>query len=164
MRMFCRDVMHTGVQTCHPSDTVARCANIMAEHDVGFVPVVDARGRPVGVVTDRDIVLRVLAEKRPARTHVSRIMSEGVISCRIEETLESAEDKLAQFQKSRIVVVDEEGRVSGVISLSDIGQVEGAERAGELLRAVSGRDVPSSDEAPTVRRGALRLEERLDPT
>lgn len=135
----------------------------MAKHDVGFVPVVDAFGRPIGVVTDRDIVLRVLAEKRPARTHVSRIMSEGVISCRSEETLESAEDKLAQFQKSRIVVVDEEGRVSGVISLSDIGQVEGAERTGELLRAVSGRDVPASDEAPTVRRGALRLEEGIDP-
>lgn len=147
--MFCRDIMRSSVRTCHPSDTVARCADIMKEYDVGFVPVVDAHGKPVGVVTDRDIVLRVLAEKCTPRARVSRIMSENVVTCRLDDTLRVAEDRLARAQKSRIVVVDGEGGVVGVISLSDIGRVEESRRAGKLLRAIVRREaVEATDSTP----------------
>lgn len=112
----------------------------MRDYDVGIVPVLDARGRPVGVVTDRDLTLRVLAEQLPPLTPLSRVMSPKVITCRVDEALEVAEERLAQTQRSRIVVVNRDGAVVGVISLSDISQVEPAERAGSLLNRIARRE------------------------
>lgn len=154
--MLCRDFMRTDVRTCRPTDTVSHCAKVMLQEDVGFVPVVDAVGRPIGVVTDRDIALRVFASKRTSRARVASIMSQDLISCRVSDSLQSAEAKLAQFGKSRIVVVDRKGRVAGVISLSDVALAETPVRAGRLLKAVVQPRVPEANDDVGMRASALR--------
>jgi CBS domain-containing protein len=141
--MLCREIMSKDVQTCHPTDSALHCAEIMLENDVGFVPVIDARGKPVGVVTDRDLALRVLAAKRPPSTALRHIMSTDVVSCRVLDSIETAEAQLARTQKSRVVVIDEEGRVAGVLSLSDVSQADSAERSGELLESITRREAPT---------------------
>lgn len=141
--MLCHEIMSKEVWTCHASESAQRCAEVMLEQDVGFVPVVDALGRAIGVVTDRDLVLEVLAAKRPPSTTLEHIMSKRVVSCREGDALEAAEELLARAQKSRIIVVDDEDRVTGVISLADISLAETSERTGRLLETIARREAPA---------------------
>ena len=134
--MICREIMQATVRTCQSTDTAARCADIMKTYDLGFLPVVDADGKLLGAVTDRDIVLGVLAAKRTLQAHVSYIMREDVATCRCDDPLRFAEDELVRTGTSHVVVIDDHGRVVGVISLSDIGRVEDPARAGQVLGAI----------------------------
>jgi CBS domain-containing protein len=139
--MLCRDVMTTDVFTCHAGDGVAECARTMRDRNIGFLPVLDHHRRVVGVVTDRDLVLRALAEGREPDTPVSAVMTRDVVSCWPLDDLETAEACMAGGRKSRLVVVDEQGRCAGVISLSDIAQTEARARVGRILSAVTKREV-----------------------
>ncbi len=138
--MLCRDVMKKTAFASHESDTAAECAKLMRDHNVGFVPVVNGDGRVVGVVTDRDLALRVLSEKKAYSTSVSVVMTPDVRICHPEDNLKVAEEKMAKTKKSRLVVVDEGGRCVGVISLSDIAQADSRARAGQVLYAVTQRE------------------------
>lgn len=140
--MLCRDVMVKKVQTCREDDSVATCAKLMADCVIGFVPVVDAKGLVMGVITDRDIALRVVSRRMDADTPVAEVMTRDVRVCHPEDDLVSAEDRMAQARKSRLVVVDAEGRCQGVISLSDIAQSDYGARAGRVLREVTRREAP----------------------
>lgn len=129
----------------------------MGDYDVAFLPVVTLDGTLVGVVTDRDIVVRGIAAKRTLHSHVSYIMSEDAVTSRSEDSLYAAESKLIRARKSHVVVLDEDGRVAGVISLSDIARVEEEARAGELLKAVAHRRAsaaPSLSRKRTFERSA----------
>jgi CBS domain-containing protein len=136
----CRDVMRTAMVACRGHDSVAACARIMKEANVGFLPVLDEEGRLAGVVTDRDLVLRAMAEGQPDTVSVSTVMSRQVRVCRSEEDLRSVEDKMAAARVSRLVVIDAQGRCIGVISLSDIAQAESRARAGRVLYSVTLRE------------------------
>lgn len=136
----CRDVMKPQVFTCAPDTSVQECARIMAEHVVGIVPVVEDNGRLVGVVTDRDIAVRTVAQGRSAKGSVAEIMTRDVITCHADDSLHHVEDRLTRGQKSRIVVVDSWNNPVGIVSLSDIGRVEDAARAGEVFKAVVTRE------------------------
>ena len=141
--MRCRDVMKSEVARCTETLSVRECARMMRDKNIGFLPVVDAGEQVVGVVTDRDLALRVLAEDLPAATPVNRIMTRDVRICGPDDDLETAEWKMASTLKSRLVVADEGGRCVGVISLSDVAQAESRDRAGGVLRAVTRREAPS---------------------
>lgn len=136
----CGDVMKPQVFTCGPETSVEACARIMAQHNVGIVPVVEDSGRLAGVVTDRDIAVRTVAQGRSTRGVVAEIMTRDVITCRQEDALHHVEDRLSRAQKSRIVVVDTWNNPVGVVSLSDIGRVENAARAGEVFKGVVTRE------------------------
>ena len=139
--MKCREVMRTPVLTCRETDSVAMCARLMRDHDVGFVPIVDRWRRLVGVLTDRDLALRVLAEGVPLKSPVSSVMTGGVlVTCGADDDLAIAEARMSRGQKSRIVVVDDGQYVAGVISLSDISQVEQTLHGGRVLQAVTRRE------------------------
>jgi IMP dehydrogenase len=112
----------------------------MLDRNIGFVPVVDTQGQVSGVVTDRDLALRVVAAKRPPGTPVSEIMTRDVRVCHPGDDLPTAERKMAAVRKSRLVVVDDHGRCVGVISLSDIAQADSRVHAGEVLYAVTRRE------------------------
>jgi CBS domain-containing protein len=107
---------------------------------LGWRPVVDGHDRLVGIVTDRDLVVRGIADGRPPGTEASAIMTTRLVTCRVEDELWFAEERMAEERKSRIVVVDEGRRVAGVISLSDLPFEEGEARAGRLLREVARRE------------------------
>ena len=137
----CSDVMTRNPVACAPGDSIARAAEIMKREDVGSIPVVDsdASRRLVGIVTDRDIVIRVLAEGREARTAtVSEAMTSNPATCREEDDVEEAVARMAERQVRRMPVVDAEGRLSGIIAQADIAtRVNRDETTGDLVEAIS---------------------------
>ncbi|MEW5854870.1 MAG: CBS domain-containing protein [Myxococcota bacterium] len=138
--MKCRDVMKKTVQTCGADETVSMVAKRMRDHNIGFMPVGDGSGRLIGTVTDRDLAIRVLADSANPDTAVRNVMSQGVISCSPDDPLRTAEELMAKHQKSRIVCTDADGKPQGVISLSDIAEVERAGKAAGVMKAVSARE------------------------
>ncbi len=140
--MKCEDVMLTLVFKCDESSTVAECAQLMRDEQLGFVPVLDAQLNVVGVVTDRDLAVRVLAEQLELSTPVSEVMSTGpFLSCGPDDDLHELELRMAHEKKTRALVKASDGSLLGVISLSDIAQCErSAARTGKLLKEVTRRE------------------------
>ena len=147
--MKCRELMRSDVHVCFETETVERAARIMRNQGIGFLPVVDDLKRLTGVVTDRDLVTRVVAEGRPLSTTVGEIMTTSMlVTVGPDEDVAIAESRMARGQKSRIVVVDEISRyVMGVVSLSDISQVEEVLHGGRVLQQITRRE--STGHQPT---------------
>ncbi|MBK7857847.1 MAG: CBS domain-containing protein [Archangiaceae bacterium] len=145
--MHCKDVMSRKVRCCKVSSSAAECAQIMRDDQLGFVPVVDDKGVVVGVVTDRDLALRVVAERLPPETPVVALMTAGPLcTCGPEESVRVLEARMEQTRRSRALVVDGAGALLGVISLADLAQVEPShERTAQLLRAVASRESGAAD-------------------
>lgn len=140
--MKCHEMMKKVVQCCRTDETVAEIALRMRDANIGFLPVIDGDGKAIGAVTDRDLVLRGVAAGRPSNTTtVADVMSHEVIACGEHDELRVAEELMSRHQKSRIMCIDADGRIVGVISLSDIAEVEFRGRAATLLRSVSQREV-----------------------
>jgi CBS domain-containing protein len=124
-------------ETVSAKDTVLVAAQQMLEHDVGTLVVTDAQGQPEGIVTDRDIVMRCVAEElSPAKTKVGEVMTGDVHTVYEDETLEAALETMADKEVRRLVVVNGAGRVSGIVALDDFleGLVASVEDIGRLLR------------------------------
>jgi CBS domain-containing protein len=138
--MYVRDVMKKTVVTCKEKDSLKHCADLMRDWKIGMLPVVDLKQQLVGVVTDRDLVVRGMAENRAATTEARAIMTKRLVTCRQQDELWFAEEQMATERKSRIIVVDESRHVVGVISLSDIPLAEEGTKAGELLQQVARRE------------------------
>jgi CBS domain-containing protein len=108
---------------CLVSDPVTRAAEIMKSEDVGSVPVVDDASTKhlVGILTDRDIVLQVVAGGGDANTAtVEEVMTRNPITCKPEEDIQNAFDRMSQHQVRRIPVVDGRDRVVGIIAQADL--------------------------------------------
>ena len=145
--MLCREVMKKNVALCTERLSVEACARMMRDNNIGFLPVVDAERQVVGVITDRDLAVRVLAEDLPPGTRVEVVMTRDVRICRPYDELQEAEWKMSTLRKSRLVVADGDGHCVGVVSLSDVAQADKRSTAGGVLRAVTRREAP----APTAR-------------
>jgi CBS domain-containing protein len=122
--------------TCPLTASVVDAARIMMEADIGFVVAVDAGDRPVGVVTDRDIVVRAVARDRHHVT-VGDVMTRHPVCVRDEATVTEAAQLMADRQCRRVALTDDAGRFTGVLSLDDLLRVTGDE-LGEIARAVRG--------------------------
>jgi CBS domain-containing protein len=138
--MRCEEVMTREVECLKSTDTVAEAARRMSELDVGFLPICRSDGAPVGTLTDRDIVLRVVAQHRAYTTQVDEVMTPDVISCRPDDDVTRAEQLMRLNQVSRILCMDDDGQIAGVISLADISQYEVDTEAGKLLAEVKGSE------------------------
>lgn len=139
--MLCKDIMRRPVQYARRGETVRSAAQKMRDARIGFLPVCDDHDRVVGVVTDRDMAVRLCATgQSPATTPIEAIMSSEVVGCPSSADVHEAERLMAQHRKSRIVVVAENGAPEGVISLSDLVSQLGAEGS-EVLRQVAVREV-----------------------
>ena len=141
--MLCKDIMNPDVECVSAAASVREAARKMRDRNVGFLPVCDAEMRPVGALTDRDITVRVVAEDYKPTTPVEAIMSLEVIACRTDDDLNRARELMTEFQKSRIMCVNSEGRIEGVVSLSDIAQFDDSAGA-TILRQISGREARSN--------------------
>lgn len=139
--MRCRDVMRTDVVTCGRNEAVGTCARLMKQRRVGFLPVVDGDGRVAGVLTDRDLVLRLLAGDAGPDARACDVMTGGPVVCRPDDDLRTAEERMLAARISRVVVVDGRRRPVGIISLSDVAQAEGRARAGKLLSLLKSRSI-----------------------
>jgi len=138
--MRCEEVMTREVECLKSTDTVADAARRMSELDVGFLPVCRLDGAPVGTLTDRDIVLRAVALQRSYTTAVDEVMTPDVVACRPDDDVTRAEQLMRINQISRILCVDDDGRIAGVISLADISQYEIEGEAGKLLADLKGSE------------------------
>lgn len=124
-------------ETTTPEATVLEAARQMSEQEVGTLVVTDSGGRPEGIVTDRDIVVRCVAEESsPGRTKVREVMTRDVHTVPDDMSLEAALETMADREVRRSVVVNGAGRVCGIVSLDDfLGELAAtAEEIGRLLR------------------------------
>ncbi len=140
--MRCQDLMTSEVESFREQDPVAAVARCMRDVNIGFVPICDRDGHPKGVLTDRDLALRVCADDLLAsETRAGAIMTREIITCRDTDPIEIAEELMARYHKARMLVVDEDGRLVGVISLSDIVEQEDDRRAAATMRHVAEREL-----------------------
>jgi len=110
----------------------------MVQHDCGEIPVVDTAEQIVGVITDRDIVVRVVADgKNPAAFTAETCMSQLVVTVSVEAKLEDVLSTMEKHQIRRVPVVDERGRCVGMIAQADLAWTGGAREVAELVREVS---------------------------
>jgi CBS domain-containing protein len=118
--MKCADIMSKNLEFLTEHDSVEKAAALMAEAGIGFLPICDARKRVLGVVTDRDLTTRVLAKKIAAdTTSATLVMTSPALTCLETTDVRDAEELMAQERKSRLVITDEDGRLTGILSLAD---------------------------------------------
>jgi CBS domain-containing protein len=111
---------------------------MMAEHDCGEIPVLDETGRPEGVVTDRDIACRAVAQgKDPKNTDARDVMSSPVVTATPEDSVEDCRAQMEQNQIRRVPIVDNSGVCCGMIAQADIVKAASEHEIAELLRDVS---------------------------
>lgn len=133
--MNIRDVMTSNPRTVSPEDSIQNAARIMRDEDTGVVPVVE-NGRAVGVVTDRDIVVRAVADGQLDRP-VREIVSGDVITARPDMSTKEAAQLMSEHQVRRLPVVENE-RLVGIVSIGDLAVKEGSDkRVGDALQDIS---------------------------
>jgi CBS domain-containing protein len=132
-----REVMTPDPSTVEPSTTVVETARLMREEDVGPIPIVE-NGQCAGIVTDRDIVVRVVAEGRNANTTtVGEIASRELITIDPEQTLDEAARLMAQHQIRRLPVCEEDGKLVGIVAQADLALEARDETTGEVVEEIS---------------------------
>jgi CBS domain-containing protein len=131
-----REVMTAGPVAVSPSTPVRDAARMMVEEDVGPLPVVES-DHLVGIVTDRDLVARVLAEDRdPGSTTVGEVASPGVVTVAADEDLDRALRLMALHRVRRIPVVDGT-RLVGIVAQADVAREADAQQTGAVVEAIS---------------------------
>jgi CBS domain-containing protein len=131
------DCMTRDVRVAAPTQTLREAAKLMVELDVGILPVGE-NDRLVGMVTDRDIAVRGIARGCGPDSQVREVMTDSVMYCFADQTLEEVSRNMGDVQVRRMPVVDRQKRLVGIISLSDIACGDGAiDDAGEALRDIS---------------------------
>jgi len=137
--MQVKNVMTHAPGTCRAGDSANDAARIMWDRDCGSVPVTDRDGRVVGIVTDRDIVVKIVAEgKSVDNATVRDAMTNNSVTCREEDDISEAVARMAERKVRRILVVDGAGTLRGIISQADIAtRVHRDETTGELVEAIS---------------------------
>ncbi len=133
-----REIMTSNVDTCTPLDNVYEVAVKMKDLDVGAIPIVENEtGKLIGMITDRDLVVRGIAEKRAGSNQVTNVMSENLITVSPDTSLEEASNLMAEHQIRRLPVV-ENGQLVGIVSLGDLAVNEQSdESAGYALTEIS---------------------------
>ena len=139
--MICREVMTETPVCCLPNDFVSATARVMRREDVGAVPVIndEQKKQLIGIVTDRDLAIRVVAESRdPNHTLVQDVMTSTIVVCREREDLSSAIKAMEEHQIRRVPVIDDDGRVVGIISQADVAtRLHERQQTAEMLEEIS---------------------------
>jgi CBS domain-containing protein len=141
------NIMSSDVQIVSPTDTIQAAAKKMKDADVGFLPVGE-NDKLVGMLTDRDIALRAVANgKNPKKTMVRDVMTEKVLYCVEDDEVEAAAENMAELQIRRLPIVDANKRLVGIVSIGDIAFRCDASTAGDTLEGVC---KPNGDHRPTA--------------
>jgi len=135
--MKVREVMTQGVKTVRPNCTVQDAARLMKDMDVGPLPVCDGN-RISGMVTDRDITIRSTAEgKNPGQQRVDEVMTSDVIFCRADDDVSEAARLMHAHQVRRLLVLSDDNRLAGIVSLGDVATQSDEATAGHALEGIS---------------------------
>jgi CBS domain-containing protein len=137
----CSEVMTTAPACCLPTDTVTKAAQLMKRGNVGSIPVIDNEQtkKLVGIVTDRDLALEIVAEGRDTKsTTVEAVMTHKVVTCLADDDLEKALAAMGEHQLRRIPVVDNHGMIIGIISQADVAvRVNQPNKTAEIVKEIS---------------------------
>jgi CBS domain-containing protein len=132
-----RDVMTSNPCTIDAEKSVAYAAKMMREEDVGLAPIVEGE-KLIGMLTDRDIAIRVVAEGRnPDQVKVRDVASTRLVTVDPRQDLDEALRKMAKHQVRRLPVVEEDGRLVGVVAQADIAREGDDSRTGQLVEEIS---------------------------
>ena len=137
----CSDVMTQNPVCCLPTDSVSKAAQLMKAENVGSIPVIEDEQtmKLIGIVTDRDLAVQVVAPERDAgSTQVSDVMTYEVVSCRASDDVQKAVDAMSQHQLRRMPVIDSDHRIVGIISQADVAtRVDRTEETAEMVKEIS---------------------------
>lgn len=132
-----RELMTVRPRTVKAGESIVEAAKLMRGEDSGIAPIVDG-DRLVGVLTDRDIAIRVVAEGRdPRETKVEEIASQNLVTIDPQQGLGEALRLMAQHQVRRLPVVEEDGKLVGIVSQADVARRVDAQAAGEVVQEIS---------------------------
>jgi CBS domain-containing protein len=138
--MTCAEVMTPSPTACNPQHTAIDAAELMRREDCGLLPVVSEDGKKlIGVLTDRDIVLKVVAEgKDPRSTAVSEVMTTDLVTCLPQESVEMAMEQMATRQVRRIPIVERDGSLVGIVAQADVAtRIANPQETGQVVQAIS---------------------------
>jgi CBS domain-containing protein len=136
--MSVRDIMTTNPACCTPDTTIQQVARMMAEHDCGEIPVLDGQGRVQGVVTDRDICCRGVAEgANCAQMPISEVMTSPAVTVTADMSLQDCCNLMEEHMIRRVPVVDQSGCCCGIVSQADFAVKTDGSIVDELVREIS---------------------------
>jgi len=130
------EVMTSDVQTVSADQTAREAASFMLRAEAGSIPVCEG-DKVIGIITDRDIAVRGVAEGRGPDTPVRDLMSDGIICAREDEDVEDVARRMSEEQVRRLPVLDADDRLCGIVSLGDLARETGGEEAHEAFEGVS---------------------------
>ena len=140
----CSEVMTKNPICCLPNNMVAKAAELMKSNNIGSVPVIENEQtrKLVGIVTDRDLTLKIVAEGLDAKsTKVDAVMTRKVVTCHADDDLQKALDAMAEHQLRRIPVVDNDNKILGIIAQADVAtRVDQPEKTAEMVKEISQAD------------------------
>ena len=132
------EVMTRSVATVSPEQTAQEAATFMLNNDAGSIPVTEGE-RLIGMITDRDIAVRGIANGRGPDTSVRELMSSNVICAKVGDNVDEVATRMSEAQVRRLPVVDEDERLCGIVSLGDLSREAAGNEATEALEGVSAR-------------------------
>jgi CBS domain-containing protein len=137
----CSEVMTKNPSCCLPTDSVSKAAQLMQKEKVGSIPVIENEQtkKLIGIVTDRDLALQVIADGRDAKTtKVADVMTQDVVTCGIDDDIQEAVDAMADNQLRRIPVVDKKDMIVGIISQADVAtRVNEPQETAKMVKEIS---------------------------
>ncbi|WP_072392336.1 CBS domain-containing protein [Hyphomicrobium sp. CS1GBMeth3] len=135
--MKVKDAMHKGVEWAEPNAPISKVAALMKKHDVGAIPIGE-NDRLIGMVTDRDITCRGLANsKDPSKLTARDVMTKGIIWCKENESLTDAARLMEQKKVRRLAVINDAKRMVGILSVGDVSHAGPRALTGEVMTAVA---------------------------
>jgi CBS domain-containing protein len=137
--MKCKDIMSKIPKRLYATDSVQEAATIMATYHVGFLPVCNDHEKVVGALTDRDIVLRVVARGGSLQNQVGTVMTNELVCCQATDDIEKAERLMRDHDITRIACTDIKGNLVGVINKHKLHHNDTAGAASHVLQGTQGR-------------------------
>ena len=137
----CNELMTKTLVCCLPHDTVEKAAQLMKSGNIGSIPVIENEQtqKLVGIVTDRDLALKVVAEGRDAKTtKVEAVMTPNVVTCQPDDDLQKTLDAMSEHQLRRIPVVGTGNKILGIISQADVAtRVNQPDKTAKMVKEIS---------------------------
>jgi CBS domain-containing protein len=133
-----REVMTKSPRTVRPDDTAVDAVKLMRDEDTGIAPITEDDGRLVGVVTDRDVAIRVVAEEKdPRTTKVTEIASQNLVTVDPQQDLDEAMQLMADHQVRRLPVVEDDDKLVGIVAQADVARHADPDRTGRVVEEIS---------------------------
>ena len=137
----CNEVMTKDLVFCLPNDAVIKAAELMKSQNIGPILVIESEKtqKLVGIVTDRDLALKVVAEGRDAKTtKVNKVMTHKLVTCHAEDDVQKALDAMSEHQLRRIPIVDSDNKILGIIAQADVAtRFNHPKKTGAMVKEIS---------------------------